>query len=308
MIEGGRLTKRDFIGYGSDTPDPQWPSNARIAVNIVINYEEGSELSYPDGDNQTEFGLTEVNRKVIDGRDLAAESMFEYGSRVGIWRILRILGAAGVPATVFACARALERNPAVAQAFRELGYDICCHGWRWTPRYLMTASEERDDIARAVVSLKALFGAAPSGWYCRYGPSVNTRALLVEHGGFLYDSDSYNDELPYWVPVGDGQTQHLVIPYTQVHNDGKFIRGAIRSGQDFFEYLRDAFDMLYDEGTTSPKMMSIGLHMRICGHPGRALGLKRFLEYAQSRDHVWFCRREDVARHWMAHHGGPAKA
>lgn len=302
MTTTGALTHRDFTGYGANPPDPHWPNQARIAVNVVINYEEGSEFSYPDGDERSEPGLTETNKKNFEGRDLAAESMFEYGSRVGVWRVIRVLREAGIPATVFACARALERNPAVTQVFRDLGYDVCCHGLRWTPRQGLTREAEREDIRQAIASIRTSFGTAPQGWYCRYGPSVHTRELLLEHGGFLYDCDSYNDELPYWVDTGDASKPHLVIPYTQVHNDAKFIRGSISSGQDFFEYLRDAFDMLYEEGRTQPKMMSVGLHMRITGHPGRAIGLQRFLEYARQKKEVWFCRRIDIATHWHAQH------
>lgn len=298
------LTLRDFVGYGQNPPDPAWPNSARLAVNIVINYEEGSEASFPDGDGQSEIGLTEVSGKSFPGRDLAAESMFEYGSRVGIWRVLRILQTRGMPATVFACAQALERNPEVARAFRNAGYDVCCHGLRWVPLQSLTPEEERDNIRKAVASITKTIGSRPQGWYCRYAPTEHTRRLLLEHGGFLYDSDSYNDELPYWIDTGEGS--HLVIPYTQAHNDAKFMRSGIATADDFFAFLRDAFDMLYEEGATQPKMMSIGLHMRIIGHPGRAIGLARFLDYVAKHDRVWLCRRVDIAEHWHRFHRSAA--
>ncbi|MBV7483138.1 allantoinase PuuE [Bordetella sp. BOR01] len=299
-IDPALLTRRDFVGYGENPPDPRWPEKARLALNIVINYEEGSEASFDDGDGISEIGLTEVSGKSFASRDLAAESMFEYGSRVGIWRVLRLLQAHQFPATVFACARALERNPSVARAVMDAGYDICCHGLRWTALQSLTEEQERQEIRQAIESIQQTTGTAPQGWYCRYAPTVNTRKLLLEQGGFLYDSDSYNDELPYWIDTGDGH--HLVIPYTQAHNDAKFVRSGIATAGDFFAFLRDSFDMLYAEGAAQPKMMSVGLHMRLIGHPGRAAGLARFLDYVASHDQVWVCRRIDIARHWHEHH------
>jgi allantoinase len=296
--------QRDFIGYGQTPPDPQWPSGARLALNIVLNYEEGSEPSIPDGDAATETGLTEGGGG-LSVRDLAAESMFEYGSRVGIWRLLRILRERGLPATVFGCALALERNPQVAAAVREAGHDVCCHGRRWVRHQDLTEPQERADIAAAISSLTELMGQRPLGWYCRYGPSVNTRRLLLEHGGFLYDSDSYADELPYWTWLGD--ISHLVVPYSLVNNDGRFIRQGIATGDDFFNYLRDAFDVLYREGASQPKMMSVGLHMRLAGHPGRAAGLERFLDHVTECRDVWVCRRLDIAKHWHANHPAPPR-
>jgi peptidoglycan/xylan/chitin deacetylase (PgdA/CDA1 family) len=291
------MTERDFVGYGPTPPDAHWPGGARLAVNIVLNYEEGSEPSFPDGDGVTEAGLTDGGRGGAK-RDLAAESMFEYGSRVGIWRLLRILGARGAPATVFGCAVALERNPAVVAAIKQAGYDVCCHGNRWVDHQMMPEDVERTEIAKAVASLRSLFGEAPAGWYCRYGPSLNTRRLLVEHGGFLYDSDAYNDELPYWRDVGG--TPHLVVPYSLVNNDARFIRGSFATAGQFFEYLRDTADVLLREGGT--RMMSVGLHMRLAGHPGRAAALERFLDWVQARPEIWLCRRLDIARHWAAAH------
>jgi peptidoglycan/xylan/chitin deacetylase (PgdA/CDA1 family) len=231
-------------------------------------------------------------------RDLAAESMFEYGSRVGFWRLNRLFRERQLPLTIFGCAVALERNPAAVEAIREAGYDVCCHGWRWIEHYKLSIDEERRHIADAVASIERLFGTPPLGWYCRTGPGINTRQLLVEAGGFLYDSDAYNDELPYWLSV-DGQG-HLVVPYTLTNNDTKFGRGVFATADDFFHFMRDAFDMLYAEGAVQPKMMSIGLHHRLIGHPGRAAGLARFLDYVAGFDDVWICRRLDLAQHWAA--------
>jgi allantoinase len=291
---------RDFVGYGRHTPDPKWPGNARIALNISVNYEEGGEPSISDGDAASETGLTEGGAGGFAGRDLAAESMFEYGSRVGFWRVARLLSDRNLPATVFGCALALERNPEVCAAIREFGYDVCAHGWRWERHQLLSEDEERERIRRTVASLTRTMGERPLGWYCRYGPSVNTRRLVVEEGGFLYDSDAYNDELPYWTVVA--QKPHLVVPYGLVNNDAKFIRGGLATGNDFFEYLRDSFDMLYREGEHAPKMMSVGLHVRLAGHPGRAIGFERFLDHVLKHDRVWICRRADIARHWHANH------
>jgi putative urate catabolism protein len=291
---------RDLIGYGAQPPDPKWPGGARLALNIVLNYEEGSEYSMHD-DGFSEPTLTEVPSSDVRGRDLAAESMFEYGSRVGFWRILRLLQERSLPMTVFGCALALERHPPAAAAIRDAGFDVCCHGWRWIKHYELAEAEERDHIRRAITSLQKTIGERPLGWYCRYGPSVNTRRLLVEEGGFLYDSDTYNDELPYWVRV-DGKP-HLIVPYNMTTNDSKYTRSGMTTSDDFFTLCRDAFDMLYAEGRTQPKMMSVGLHMRLTGHPSRAVGLARFLDHVlKHKDAVWVCRRTDIARHWREHH------
>jgi allantoinase len=293
---------RDMIGYGLNPPNPQWPDGARLALNFVLNYEEGSEPSFPDGDGYSETGLTESvgQSQGVKGRDLAAESMFEYGSRVGFWRIVRMFQARQVPLTVFGCALALERNPLAARTITESGYDVCCHGWRWVQHYNLDEAEEREHIRKAVVSLQTTVGVRPLGWYCRYGPSVNTRRLIVEEAGFLYDSDAYNDELPYWVEVSG--RPHLVIPYSLAVNDSKFGRGVFATADDFYVFARDSFDLLYREGASQPKMMSVGLHMRVSGHPGRAAGLERLLDYVLAHDDVWICRREEIARHWLAQH------
>ena len=303
MSTDGRT--RDFVGYGGSPPDPKWPGRARIALNFVMNYEEGAEPSVDDGDGYTESGLTEGASldPLRDRRDLGAESMFEYGSRVGFWRVLRIFRERGLPMTVFGCALALARNPPAARAIQDAGFDVCCHGWRWIKHFELSEAVEREEITRAIASLTKTIGRRPVGWYCRYAPSINTRRLLVEEGGFLYDSDSYNDELPYWVEVGG--RAHLVVPYTLTNNDTKFGRGVFATSDDFFAFCSDAFDLLYREGETAPKMMSVGLHLRQIGHPARAAGLERFLDHVRRHPDVWICRREEIARHWTATHPFP---
>ena len=263
--------RRDFRGYGANPPDPHWPNGARLAVNFVINYEEGSEPSFALGDGVTENGLTEAHglNQVKSGRDLAVEA-----------------------------------NPEAAAAIRDAGYDICSHGWRWIKHYELDEATEREHIARAVASIEKSIGRKPEGWYCRYGPSVNTRRLVSEHGGFLYDSDYYGEELPFWVTV-DGRPQ-LVVPYSLVNNDGKYA-GWMGTADQWFSFIRDAFDMLYAEGAKAPKMMSVGLHMRLIGHPARAAGLQRVLDYMMQRKDVWITRRVDIANHWRATHPYPGK-
>ena len=294
---------RDIVGYGPNPPHAAWPGGARIAINFVVNYEEGSENSVPDGDGRVEKGLAEVSGgRMAEGiRDLGMESLYEYGSRAGIWRLFRLFEERKLPLTVFGCALALERNPAVAEAIVEAGYDVCGHGWRWVEHYLLNEDEERQHIAQAVETIKRLTGAPPRGWYCRYAPSQNTRQLLLKHGGFLYDSDSYADDLPYWTIV-DG-TPHLVVPYSLDANDLKFQPGGnFSAGDGFFTYLKDSFDFLYKEGETAPRMMNVGLHPRIMGRPARAAGLARFLDYVQDFSDAWICRRLDIAEHWIAVH------
>jgi allantoinase len=227
--------QRDLIGYGANPPNPKWPNQSRLAVNFVLNFEEGSEPSVPDGDPASEWGLTEYGGSSpgVVGRDLAAEGMFAYGSRVGFWRILRQFQERGLPMTIFGCALALERNKPAAEAIKQAGYDVCCHGYRWEKHFEMDEAFERERIARAVASLQATMGERPLGWYCRSGPGVNTRRLLVEEGGFLYDSDAYDDELPYWTRVED--KPHLVVPYSLSTNDAKYGRGTFATGDDFFQ-------------------------------------------------------------------------
>ncbi|MFI4999128.1 MAG: allantoinase PuuE [Reyranellales bacterium] len=298
--------RRDLIGYGANTPDPKWPNGARLAVNFCLNYEEGSEPSIQDGEGFTDIGLSEAAGlgQTIEGRDIAGESMFEYGSRVGVWRLLRLFKERGLPMTIFGCALALERNPQISEAIRQAGYDVCSHGWRWIKHYELSEAEEREHIAKAIAATKKMTGERPLGWYCRYGPSTNTRRLLVDDGGFLYDSDYYGDELPFWVNV-DGKGQ-LVVPYSLTTNDGKYM-GAIGNSDQWFAMVRDAFDMLYREGATAPKMMSIGMHARILGQPARAVGLERVLDYMQKHAGVWITKRVDIARHWIKTHPYPGK-
>ena len=302
-----RTQVRDFVGYGQNPPQARWPGDARIALQFAINYEEGAECSAADGDPRNEVGLTEaIGGRLPPGqRDLAFESLYEYGSRVGIWRLLDLFRQRSIPVTMFGCALAFERNPAVAAAVRDAGYDVCCHGWRWIEPFRLSEAEEREHIARAVQSFERTTGQRPLGWYSRFGPSEHTRRLLVEEGGFLYDADAYNDELPYWTTVAG--RQHLVVPYSMDANDAKFAPPAtFATGEDFFLYLKETFDMLYAEGEETPRIMSVGLHPRMSGRPARALGLARFVDYARARSQVWFCRRIDIARHWHAQH--PASA
>lgn len=289
---------RDLTGYGATPPDFLWPNGARVAVNFVLNVEEGSEYGFADGDGKSDSALTEVAQaRVPQGlRDLAAESMFEFGSRVGFWRLARLFRDRGLPATVFASALALERNPAMARAIAETDWDVLCHGWRWIEHYLMDEATEREHIARAHASITRTIGRAPEGWYCRYGPSPNTRRLVVDHGGFSYDSDSYADEVPYWVSVGG--RPHLVVPYCLATNDAKLVGGPLVTGAEFAAFLYDSLDFLLAEGQT--RVMSVGIHLRVLGQPGRAAGLARFLDSLAGRDDVWVCRRGDIARHFRA--------
>ena len=298
-------SRRDFVGYGESPPDIQWPGGARLAVNFVLNYEEGSEYSLADGDGRSDAALSEVAQpRVPRGqRDLGAESMFEYGSRVGFWRLYRLFRDRGLPLTVFASALALERNPAAAQAVAETDWDVVCHGRRWIEHYLLDEATEREEIARAFDSVHELVGRPPEAWYCRYAPSPATRRLLVEHGGFTYDSDAYNDELPYWVQVGDHP--HLVVPYSLVTNDAKLVGGPLVTGRAFADFLIDAFEELLSEAALHARMMSVGMHARILGQPGRIRGLRTFLDHIQDREGVWICRRGDLAAHWRANVPAP---
>lgn len=296
--------ERELVGYGGQPPDPKWPGGARLAVNFVLNYEEGSEYSVANGDSFSETTLTEAGgARTIKGRDLGAESLFEYGSRSGFWRVHRIVRERGIPITLYGCAMALEKNPAAAGAIRESGWDLAGHGWRWMNHFDMEEAEERELIRRSIASFQKTVGQRPYGWYCRYAPSTNTRRLLVEEGGFLYDSDSYADDLPYWMRV-DGKA-HLVVPYSMTTNDQMFYRGNIAKAEDWFHFIRDAVDVLHREGRTQPKMLSVGLHPRIIGHPARASGLERLLDYLGGLPDVWVARRKDIAAHWIATHPSP---
>jgi len=290
--------ERDLIGYGQTPPQHRWLGSARVAISLVVNYEEGSERSIPMGDTDQET-LTEWGSYPFPStrRNLAMESMYEYGSRVGVWRILDVFRRHSVKSTFFACAQAFEVNPAVARAAVDAGHEICSHGWRWEEVFNLTEDQEREHIQLAIDSFVKTCGRRPVGWYCRYGPSVHTRRLLVEEGGFLYDSDSYADDAPYEVDV-DGKN-HLVIPYAADTNDIQFwLADPLATADQFFTYLKDSFDTLYQESETSARMMSVGLHCRIIGRPGRIAGLERFIEYARSFDGVWFATRQEIARSW----------
>ncbi|MCA9984738.1 MAG: allantoinase PuuE, partial [Anaerolineales bacterium] len=281
-----------------------WPNEARVAVQFVLNVEEGAEHNILHGDAGSEGYLHEIpGRPARAGeRDLSVEGMYEYGSRAGVWRILELFAARDLPLTAFAVGQALELNPAVGQALAAGGHEIAGHGYRWIDYKEMPADEERQHIQRTIEIIEQISGQRPVGWYTgRISP--NTRQLLREEGGFLYSSDFYNDDLPYWLP---GAPPFLAIPYTLVNNDFRYLLPTgYASGEDFFNLLKDAFDQLWDEGARSPKMMSVGLHGRISGHPARARALARFLDYVQARDSVWVCRRDEIARHWYSQH--PAK-
>ena len=293
---------RDLIGYGARPPDAKWPGGARLALQFVMNYEEGGERSILHGDGEAESFLQEVvgASPVRGARNLQVESIYEYGSRVGFWRLMHVFAERSIKISVFAIGMALERHPEAAAAIVEAGHEVVSHGWRWIDYQGVDEATEREHMRQAIESLTRATGSRPRGWYTgRLSP--NTRRLVVEEGGFLYDSDAYNDDLPYWVRVGS--TPHLVIPYTLDNNDMKFgTPQGFSTSEDFFTYLRDAFDVLYAEGAHTPRMMSVGLHMRLAGRPGRLRALTRFLDHVERHDRVWLCRRIDIAQHWIANH------
>jgi len=295
--------RRDFVGYGRRKPKVLWPSGAKVAISLVVNYEEGSEYSKPAGDERNE-GLAEISYAFgQEHRDLAAESIYEYGSRAGVFRLLDLFDEYGLKTTFFTAAVALERNPEVAAWIRESGHEPCSHGWRWIEHWLLDREEERRHIRWAIESIQETCGERPLGWYCRYGPSVNTRELLVEEGGFLYDSDAYNDDLPYFTEVSG--RRHLVVPYSSFpYNDVRFtLAQGYGSPTDFYDTCRRGLDQYWREGERGyPKMMSIGLHPRLAGHAGRTSALREFIEYALAKGGVWFARRVDIARWWLEHH------
>jgi peptidoglycan/xylan/chitin deacetylase (PgdA/CDA1 family) len=288
---------RELVGYGEHPPTVRWENDAKVAVQIVVNYEEGSEKTFAMGDGENDI-LYELPFKLDDQRDLAVESMYEYGTRAGIWRLFRVFDAAGIPVTFFAAAVALERNPTVAQKLARRGDEPAGHGYRWSNHFEMTRDEEREAIKRAVVSIEQTTGVRPLGWYCRE-MSVNTRELVVEHGGFVYDSDSYNDDLPYWTVILG--RAHLVVPYGLVVNDARYVvPQGFGSPEHFFEMAKAHLDRLRNDGDEVPRMMSIGLHPRISGNPARSDALARFIEYGQSLGDVWFARRIDIANTFIA--------
>lgn len=292
---------RDLRGYGRTPPDPKWPGDARIAVQFVVNFEEGGENNILHGDRASEAFLSDVlGAQPWPGqRHANIESMFEYGSRAGFWRLWRMFSERNLPATVFGVATALKRNPEIVAAMQEAGWDIASHSLKWIEHKDMSEVEERQEIADAIRVHTEATGARPLGWYTGRS-SINTMRLLMEAGGLLYLSDSYADDLPYWIK-GPGEP-HLVIPYSLDANDMRFVNPqGFGGGHEFFTYLKDSFDVLYAEGATSPKMMTVGLHCRVVGRPGRAASLARFLDYIMSHDKVWVPTRLDIARHWHAH-------
>lgn len=289
---------RDFVGYGRNPPAVKWPGGARLAVSFCINYEEGAERSPLDGDEYPERFSEVPYGWDVKTRDLATESIYEYGSRVGIWRILHLFNHQGIRTTFYACARALERNPEAAREIARTGHEICSHGERWDEHWRMTREEEHQSIRRAVQSLERTTGQRPVGWYCRYAPSLYTRELLAEEG-FLYDSDSYADELPYYVKVHG--RDFLVLPYTLDVNDFPFWANRYSTGHDFYQYAKDSFDYLYRESQTKPRMFSVGLHLRIIGRPGRFVGLEKLVAYVKRFPDVWITRRVDIAKWWLEH-------
>lgn len=297
---------RDMVGYGQTPPDPRWPGGARVALQFVINYEEGGENNVLHGDAASEAFLSEiVGAQPIPGaRHINMESIYEYGSRAGFWRLHRLFTERGIPVTVYGVAMALERNPAAVAAMNAAGWEIATHGYRWIDYQHLPEEIERAHMTKAIEIHTRVCGSRPLGWYLgRCSP--NTRRLVAEEGGFLYDADSYADELPYW-DASHGRPQ-LIVPYTLDANDMRFATSqGFNSGDQFFAYLKDSFDMLYAEGETAPKMMSVGLHCRLVGRPGRAAALARFLDYVRGFDRVWCARRIDIARHWIATH--PYKA
>ena len=302
---------RDLIGYGPNPPRANWPGNARIAVQFVLNYEEGGESNVLHGDEYSEQFLSEIiGAAPYQDRHMSMESIYEYGSRVGVWRILNEFQRRNLPLTVFAVATALQRHPDLTAEFQRLGHEIACHGLKWIHYQNVGIDIEREHMREAVKIFQELTGEHPLGWYTGRD-SPNTRPLVVEHGGFLYDSDNYGDDLPFWtqvdLPNGGAKQPQLVVPYTLDTNDMRFATPqGFNSGEQFFSYLKDTFGVLYREGEETPRMMSIGLHCRLAGRPGRFAALQRFLDHIEQYDQVWVCRRVDIAKHWHKYH--PPKA
>ena len=289
---------RDLIGYGSNLPKVDWPNKARIAVQIVLNYEEGAENCVLNGDKNSEVFLSEIiGAQPIKGRHMNMESLYEYGSRVGFWRLHNLFQEKKIPITIFGVGMALEKNPEICKAIIEADYEVASHGWRWIDYQNIKKSEEKKHMQLAIKAHTKIFGKRPDGWYTgRCSP--NTRDLVMEDGGFLYDSDSYSDDLPYW--ESRNKKKQLIIPYTLDNNDMRFTTNqGFNTGDHFYSYLKDSFDALYEEGRTNPKMMSVGLHCRIIGKPGRIQSLKKFLDYILKHEDIWICKRVDIAKHWI---------
>jgi allantoinase len=294
-----------MAGYAGKPPHAQWPGGARIAVQFVLNFEEGGENHVLHGDSGSEQFLSDIiGAASYPARHMSMDSLYEYGSRAGFWRIHQEFQQRGLPLTVFGVAMALARNPAIVEAIKAADYDVVSHGWRWIHYQDLDIQTERQHMQQAIEILQTLFGKRPLGWYTGRD-SPNTRALVVEQGDFLYDSDYYGDDLPFWTTVGE--KPHLIVPYTLDANDMRFATAqGFNTAEQFYTYLKDSFDVLYAEGETAPKMMSIGMHCRLLGRPGRFRALQRFLDYVQSHDKVWICRRQEIAEHWLKHH--PYKA
>ncbi len=300
IIENLNHYPRDMTGYGSNSIQPNWPNKAKVALQFVLNYEEGGENCILHGDKASEAFLSEiVAAKPYEGvRHMSMESIYEYGSKVGVWRILHLFKEFDIPLTIFAVAMAIARNRELADYLVANDYDICAHGLRWIDYQFIDEQTEREHMDACVSLLKDVLGKRPMGWYTGRN-SPNTRRLVIEEGGFLYDSDSYDDDLPYWVSGKTEKDKHLVIPYTLDVNDMRFATPqGFNSGEQFYNYLKDSFDALYLEGKNYPKMMSIGMHARILGRPGRIMAMRRFLEYVRTFDNVWFCTRRQIAEHW----------
>ena len=289
---------RDMVGHGSKGIKVKWPNNSRIAVQFVLNYEEGAENCVLNGDKTSEVFLSEIiGAQPIKGRNMNMESIYEYGSKRGFWRIHELFQEKKMPLTIFGVAMALEKNMEICQEIKKSNYEIASHGWRWINYQNVPKATEKKHMQLAINSIKKIFGERPLGWYTgRCSP--NTRDLVMEEGGFLYDSDSYSDDLPYWELRG--KKKQLIIPYTLDNNDMRFATNqGFNTGDQFFTYLKDSFDALYEEGNTNPKMMSVGLHCRLIGRPGRIQSLKKFLDYILKHDDVWLCKRIDIAKHWI---------
>ena len=289
---------RDLIGYGSKKVKVRWPRNAKLALQFVLNYEEGAENCTLHGDKTSEIFLSEITgAKPIKGRHLNMESIYEYGSRRGFWRIYDLFNKKKIPLTIFGVGMALERNNEVCSAIKKANYEVACHGWRWIDYQNVSKKKEKNDMKLAIKSIKKIFGAQPAGWYTGRC-SANTLDLVIENGNFLYCSDTYSDDLPYWIKKGN--KKQLMIPYTLDNNDMRFATNqGFNSGGQFYNYLKDSFDALYEEGKTAPKMMSVGLHCRLIGRPGRIQSLKKFLNYVLKFKDIWICKREDIAKHWI---------
>ena len=293
-----KKNSRDFVGYGSKGKKISWPNEAKLALQFVLNYEEGGENSVLNGDKYSETFLSEIiGAKAIKGRHISMESIYEYGSKAGFWRLDKLFKENKIPVTIFGVGLALKQNPEVCNAIKNGNYEIAAHGYRWIDYQDIKKSVEKKHMQQAIKIIKDIFGSRPSGWYTgRCSP--NTRDLVFEDGGFLYDSDSYSDDLPYWEERG--KKKQLIVPYTLDNNDMRFATNqGFNTGDHFYNYLKDSFDVLYEEGKTNPKMMSVGLHCRLIGRPGRIQSLKRFIDYVSKFDDIWTCKRVDIAKHWI---------